>query len=240
MARSDRPVRLQVLPYRHPWHRVGAKPCSPNFHVREFSEVAPRLVTPHTCFVDQLKAGQTSRALYRRGWRMKKVIAAQLVGLLTLTLSGVAGAASDQAAVDIAKGKGTDTDHFGTFNFTAIDLDGDPFTVGAKGHVSYEGRNAFSGFSLKGPVTCLQVTTDPVSGVHFATLSGPIEKTNDPILEGAFFFIHVTDSGLPNGEGDTFNLTSFQAPRSCLQSQFETPRPITEGDILISDGTPPA
>ena len=39
MARPDRPVRLQVLPYRHPWHRVGAKPYSPNFHVTEFYEV---------------------------------------------------------------------------------------------------------------------------------------------------------------------------------------------------------
>ena len=81
------------------------QPYSPECVEEEFLEVASALVTSHTCFVDQLKAGLTSPALHRRGWRMKKVLAALLVGLLSLTLSGVAGAASDQSAVDIAKGK---------------------------------------------------------------------------------------------------------------------------------------
>jgi hypothetical protein len=68
---------------------------------------------------------------------MKKVLAALLVGLLTLALSGVAGATSDRMAVDIfAKGKGTDA-RGGTFNFLATDLDGNPDTP-ATGHVSYE------------------------------------------------------------------------------------------------------
>jgi len=164
---------------------------------------------------------------------MKKVLAA-----LLLTLSGVAGAASDQAAVDIAKGNGKDTDQFGTFNFTAIDLDGDPSTVGAKGHVSYE-FPIVPTFYFKGTVTCLQVATDPVSGQRVATLSGPIEKTNVPEAEGSFFFIRVTDTGLPNGEGDTFTVSTFQAP-ICSQAQPELPSQIREGDILISDGTPPA
>ena len=68
---------------------------------------------------------------------MKKVLAALVVGLLCLTLSRVAGAASDKTVVDIAKGKGTDSQG-GTFQFSATDLDGHPDTVDATGHVSYD------------------------------------------------------------------------------------------------------
>jgi hypothetical protein len=158
---------------------------------------------------------------------MKKVLAALLVGLLSLALSGVAGAAPDEAAVDIAKGKGTDSEG-GTFQFSAIDLDGDAFIdSAATGHVSYELGSSF----FKGQVTCLK------AGGGFTTLAGPIEKTNLPLGEGAGFHIIVLD-GEPFGEPDAFRRTIFPGTQSPDCGIFFLPQPIVEGDIVVIDARP--
>lgn len=164
---------------------------------------------------------------------------ALVVGVLVLSVSGVAGARKHNK-VDSAKGKGEFVTEpiFGMiltqkFDFDAKDLDEDPLTDTAKGKFEFE-QNAGSFFSqsgkFKGEVVCLRVEDGRAVFVsRIEEGSGVFEGT-----EGKFVGAHVLDAGQPKGNGDgiaTFGLLSSgtcPAPSDLYQ-------PLIHGNITVRD-----
>jgi len=77
-----------------------------------------------------------------------------------------------------------------------------------------------------------------------AVVGGTVDNTDDPTFEGGSFYLGVSDSGLPKGEGDEFllRLDPGFPNASCGLYPPGTGggRPILKGDILVIDATPPA
>lgn len=147
-----------------------------------------------------------------------------LVRLLTLALTGVAGAAKQD--VDFTKGKGVRFSSSSSgFSFEVKDLDTDPTTDAAEGKFTYKGTP-----SIKGKVACLRV-----DGQN-AYFSGKIEKSNAPFWEGKIFIVKVTDSGQQGGDGDLLDITyvATSEPPSCSTPTGGSQR-IEKGNIVVKD-----
>lgn len=160
---------------------------------------------------------------------MNKLLAALTlavaVGLLTLTLTGIAGAASN---TDSAKGNGTTVNNV-KFSFKAADLDGNPTTFEAKGKFNYASTIPGNPY-YKGEVTCLNVLGQ---GARFVA---KITKSDNPTFLGYFAEVHVLDSGQKGGEGDEFTVREFHgSDPGCATPPLPPGDPLTKGNVVVND-----
>ena len=177
---------------------------------------------------------------------MKRLLAALslalMVGLLALSMSGVAGATHnnkpDVPPQDFTTGAGK----FVTggveqkFSFSAHDADANPLTFEARnGHYNVEARAPGTGMlvEIQGEVTCLRVVANR------AYFGGPIEKSSNPALVGQFAFFDSVDNDQPPVNGaipDQFRFEFLRGTPLCLGPISGIP--ITQGNITVHDGQP--
>ena len=168
------------------------------------------------------------------------LVLALMVGVLTLSTSGVAGAKKHNK-VDSAEGKGefvTEPNPGFTqkqkFDFDARDLDQDPLTDAAKGmfklHLDQKFNGASSSGSFKAEVVCLRVEDGRAVFVSRVKETSGLFKG----LEGQLYGVHVLDAGQPKGNGDGIALFSTGS-ETCPAPTSDLYQPLTHGNITVKD-----
>jgi hypothetical protein len=162
----------------------------------------------------------------------KIVLLAVLTAFVTAGGAGAAGSgpsASGHAHVLAHDVFGLQTLELKRFNFHAkVEKAGD-----VRGHFNYLEIDDGTPYSAKGPLTCLTV----IGGD--AWLGGPIERSNDPSLEGQWGWWHVRDNG--EGKNAPPDLTSFMGVGSLAETEafcnnhpaFRFPFPIDRGNTPV-------
>jgi hypothetical protein len=175
---------------------------------------------------------------------MKRLLAALFLGLL-VALVGASGVASADPPNDFTTGGAQKEVSDGQttleekFAFSAQDEDaiGGPNGVARSGHYVFERTlttpTSSTTVELEGSVSCVWVQG------HRALFKGPIEKSNDPALEGRFAQFIVEDNDQPPVNGavpDRFFFEGTTPNPICPEPASIIPlNNITSGNILVSD-----
>jgi hypothetical protein len=195
----------------------------------------------------------------KRGTVRRLVIAA-----LSTVVFAVAGTGTAHATIDLADFQAALTALSAVDPQLAVEAqanssDGRDFAVGGgqssvgsnfglSAHSGPSGEDAFGhlsdtvpdGGKIRARVVCLQVVTDPVTGVKRAGIVGQITESSSNTFPAGFFIrSSVRDTGLPGGSEDGYRraFTSIQPDPMVCPPQTTIPD-IEHGNINIHDAQP--